>query len=139
MERTGNNSHSSGNNSNVTGQLQVNSALHRGSHGRPHFLNLLLPAQVPRHLLRNRLHSSHSQALSSLGGHISTFLQQQNFLVMRKGRQQERFPRKARESSSLKVFKSRLKTAEEGIARLCHSPHFTAAVWPGTRRSYYCC
>lgn len=51
-------------------------------------------------------------------GHISTFLQQQNFLVMMKERQQERFPRKAGESPSLKVFKRKLKAAEEGAPRL---------------------
>jgi len=50
-------------------------------------------------------------------GHISIFLQQQNFLVMRKEKQQERFPGKAGESSSLKVFTSKLK-AVEGVPRL---------------------
>lgn len=50
-------------------------------------------------------------------GHITTFLQQQKFLVMRKERQQERIPRKARESSSLKVFKRGL-AAAAGVPRL---------------------
>jgi len=60
----------SGNNSNVTSYSQINSTLYAGSHGQPQFLNLLLPAQAPRHLLRNHLHSSHGQAPSSLWAHL---------------------------------------------------------------------
>lgn len=50
-------------------------------------------------------------------GHISTSLQQQNFLVMKK-RLHEIFPRKAEESAPLKFLKSRLKVAEGRCPRL---------------------
>lgn len=69
-ERTGNNSHSTSDNSNIT-EYQVANKFKWGAHGQPQFFSLLPPAQPPGNLLlRSHPSRPHSQAPFSLWAHL---------------------------------------------------------------------